>query len=128
MSSCTNCHGVGVRHTSATCPKNESYTPKEQSKQDIRVILDDLEKRIKSSHRESFLPDRLPAENGKVARLARESAKDMAEQALRNYMADEFVKLVGEDTPEPLEMHRERSRRNQWRHELRTKIEEWRRG
>lgn len=57
-------------------------TPQEVSIS-LDEIIDDLEKRIKSSHRDTFLPDRIPAENGEMARLARESAKDIAKQALQ---------------------------------------------
>lgn len=61
---------------------------------EVDDILDTLEKRIRSSNRDAFLPNRTPLENGEVARLARESAKDVAKQAINRLIAEERIDEV----------------------------------
>lgn len=58
---------------------------------DLDEILDELEVAIKSASRVTFTPERLPAENGKMARLMRESAKDVAKTRLLKWREEAVV-------------------------------------
>lgn len=59
----------------------------------VEEILESLEKRIRSSNRDTFLPNATPAENGAFAELARRSAKDVAQLEIYQLM----LSLVGEE-------------------------------
>ncbi len=58
---------------------------------ELDEILDTLETRIKSSHRDTFMETKLPAENGESARLARESAKNVAKEKIQALIASKVL-------------------------------------